>query len=99
MTCCETEQTACRTGEELFGGLCYMTCAALTSGKSPHRTSAFTCCADDCGLTNQEHDLGMCSGFSVSGDGKSCPHPPATCVTQSGFCKGFSVSRDGKSCP
>merc|ERR1712232_1294570 len=31
--------------------------------------------------------------------GKSCPHPPGTCVSNHGFCKGFSVSRDGKSCP
>jgi len=68
--------------EEYFGGLCYKKCSYLTRGDYTIRTSAMTCCrSHPCGLFNQRHDMGLCSGFSVAG-GKTgaCPHTPGCCL-------------------
>eukprot|EP00445_Apocalathium_hangoei_P031483 CAMPEP_0203915618 /NCGR_PEP_ID=MMETSP0359-20131031/56408_1 /ASSEMBLY_ACC=CAM_ASM_000338 /TAXON_ID=268821 /ORGANISM="Scrippsiella Hangoei, Strain SHTV-5" /LENGTH=293 /DNA_ID=CAMNT_0050842165 /DNA_START=69 /DNA_END=950 /DNA_ORIENTATION=+ len=75
---------ACFDYEELFNNLCYRTCKLLTNGSFPLRTSPWTCCQasqiQDCFFTNQIRNLGICSGYDVGGDGKSCPHPPGKCL-------------------
>mmetsp|Transcript_57497 Transcript_57497/g.145772 ORF Transcript_57497/g.145772 Transcript_57497/m.145772 type:complete len:261 (-) Transcript_57497:26-808(-) len=73
---------SCHETEELFMNLCYKTCKTLTNGAFPLRTSAWTCCQaskiQDCFLSNQKRDLGVCSGHDVDGEGH-CPHPPGEC--------------------
>lgn len=79
----ETADSGCRSNEETFMGLCYMKCSLLTNGTFQLRTSAWTCCKakvlDDCFVSNSGLGFGMCSGYDVSGDGKSCPRLPGHC--------------------
>mmetsp|Transcript_52684 Transcript_52684/g.151855 ORF Transcript_52684/g.151855 Transcript_52684/m.151855 type:complete len:284 (+) Transcript_52684:73-924(+) len=74
----------CRSNEEVFQGLCYMKCALLTNGTFSLRTSAWTCCrahsVEECFVSNQGLDFGLCSGYDVAGDGQSCPHFPGKCM-------------------
>lgn len=74
----------CFDDEEEFEDLCYRKCTLLTNATFGLRTSAWTCCqatnVKDCFMTNQNRDLGLCSGYDVAGDGKSCPHAPGRCL-------------------
>lgn len=72
----------CFENEELFGGLCYLKCSLLTNGTHPVRSSGWTCCRElPCPFEMPAHDVGICSGYSVAGDGMSCPRPPGFCLT------------------
>jgi len=76
------EKNACLETEELHAGLCYKKCGLLTNGTHPFRSTAWTCCKQSpCGFEMPKHDAGLCSGYDVSGDGRSCPHEPGTCLT------------------
>jgi len=85
----------CRVDEEYLNLLCYRKCSLLTEGLFPIRTSPVTCCqAHPCGLFNQRHDIGFCSGFSVAGgDKKSCPHTPGDCLEDEEFFVGQCYKR------
>jgi len=73
----------CDVNEELYGGLCYKKCSALTSWKAPIRTSPWTCCEQHpCTPMNEEGKIGlkiMCTGFDIGGNG-GCPHKPGACL-------------------
>eukprot|EP00405_Crypthecodinium_cohnii_P024866 CAMPEP_0206491510 /NCGR_PEP_ID=MMETSP0324_2-20121206/45076_1 /ASSEMBLY_ACC=CAM_ASM_000836 /TAXON_ID=2866 /ORGANISM="Crypthecodinium cohnii, Strain Seligo" /LENGTH=314 /DNA_ID=CAMNT_0053972789 /DNA_START=21 /DNA_END=965 /DNA_ORIENTATION=+ len=73
----------CGDDEEELEGLCYKKCSALTQGAYPIRTTAWTCCKEHpCTLTNQVHNVGICSGFDVAGDlegHSACPHTAGAC--------------------
>eukprot|EP00928_Gymnodinium_smaydae_P097111 TRINITY_DN8720_c0_g1_i1.p1 TRINITY_DN8720_c0_g1~~TRINITY_DN8720_c0_g1_i1.p1 ORF type:complete len:524 (+),score=90.74 TRINITY_DN8720_c0_g1_i1:228-1799(+) len=70
--------------EEPFGGLCYDKCSILTHGKYPFRSTPWHCCHEkSCALNPlglKSDGLTPCDGYDVSGDGKSCPHPPGDCL-------------------
>lgn len=74
----------CADDEEQSERLCYKKCSTLTFGDYPIRTSAWTCCKSrPCTMSNQKHNVGICSGFDVSGDlvGQgACPHAAGTCL-------------------
>eukprot|EP00928_Gymnodinium_smaydae_P097112 TRINITY_DN8720_c0_g1_i2.p1 TRINITY_DN8720_c0_g1~~TRINITY_DN8720_c0_g1_i2.p1 ORF type:complete len:308 (+),score=48.53 TRINITY_DN8720_c0_g1_i2:113-1036(+) len=69
--------------EEPFAGLCYDKCSILTHGKYPFRSTPWHCCHEkSCALNPlglKSNGLMPCDGYDVSGDGKSCPHPPGDC--------------------
>ncbi|CAK0889683.1 unnamed protein product, partial [Prorocentrum cordatum] len=69
----------CHDNEEKWGLLCYKKCSLLTDGMYPIRTTAMTCCESHPCKLNQVHKMGVCGGFSIAGDGESCPHPPGDC--------------------
>jgi len=78
-----TDGNLCHDDEEEHAGLCYKKCSYLTGGSFPYRVSAWECCQHTGACT--EHykvDMGLCSGFSVSGDqvGGGCPHTPGGCL-------------------
>jgi len=74
----------CYDTEEEFQGLCYRKCSLLTNGTFGLRTSAWTCCSahalEDCFVSNQDKNIGLCSGYDVAGDGQSCPRLPGKCM-------------------
>jgi len=71
----------CKANEELFMGLCYKKCALLTGGTHPFRSSGWGCCkSEKCNLRSIKVEVGICSGFSVSGDGISCPRQMGYCL-------------------
>lgn len=80
----EDNNNECLETEEMFQGLCYGSCKFLTNGTFPTRTSAWTCCqstdVQKCFVSNQDKDLGICSGYDVAGDGQSCPRTPGVCM-------------------
>eukprot|EP00440_Ansanella_granifera_P038110 gb/GFBE01041348.1/.p1 GENE.gb/GFBE01041348.1/~~gb/GFBE01041348.1/.p1 ORF type:complete len:427 (+),score=53.97 gb/GFBE01041348.1/:1-1281(+) len=43
---CPHKPYPCRPGEEDILGVCYESCAQLTNGQFPHRTTAATCCKE-----------------------------------------------------
>lgn len=74
---------ACGGIEELYLGLCYKTCAELSNGTYPHRTSPVSCCkvsSVSCMMPSQNHISGFMpgSGYNVGGNG-GVPHPPGIC--------------------
>lgn len=78
----------CYDDEELFEGLCFKTCAALTANKFPLRIGPNQCCMGktpaDCDVAHTQTSDKPCGGLEVSGDaeGKSgCPNPPGICLT------------------
>merc|ERR1719433_1345477 len=79
-----TAALTCMENEELFQNLCYRKCQLLTEGAFPLRSSAWTCCKaaeiTGCFIKNQDRGLGLCSGYDVAGDGKSCPRSPGQCL-------------------
>lgn len=84
-----TPGNQCAANEELHVGMCYLQCKILTNGSFPLRTSAWTCCQgekiSDCFIQNQDHNVGLCSGYDVAGDGKSCPKAPGQCLSDEEF--------------
>jgi len=97
----------CADDEEEFGGLCYAQCSALTQGAKPYRQSAWTCCSEAvCSLRHGirgildccKHDVGFCSGFSVSGaqEGhEACPHTPGACLADEELFMGVCYMKCG----
>jgi len=79
-----SDANACHGNEELFQGLCYKSCKELTNGTFPLRTSSWTCCQagklEECYVSNQKKNFGLCSGYDVEGDGQSCPRAPGVCA-------------------
>jgi hypothetical protein len=76
-----TKNAPCADNEELFAGLCYKRCSALTSGSHSLRLSEFTCQCDDARDDCLEPKLSgstSCQGHSVSGQG-GCPYSPTSC--------------------
>ncbi|CAJ1371433.1 unnamed protein product [Effrenium voratum] len=85
----------CVDDEEEYGGLCYKTCAALTGGSHPCRSSAWSCCAVPAGpgcaakasFGNCWMHIGFCFGYAVGGDteaaqsGNKCPTSEGGCLT------------------
>mmetsp|Transcript_100949 Transcript_100949/g.254367 ORF Transcript_100949/g.254367 Transcript_100949/m.254367 type:complete len:518 (+) Transcript_100949:64-1617(+) len=88
----------CDTREELFGGLCYKTCALLTEGQATIRTSSWTCCkGHPCTPFNEMGSMGsapLCKGYDVSGDG-SCPHKPGACLVDEELYLGVCYKKCG----
>jgi hypothetical protein len=83
----EQDGNVCDDHEELYLGLCYTKCSALTGGTHPFRASAFSCCeTSPCGmnaLRMRTASILPCSGFDtskVNGD-SGCPHAPGVCLT------------------
>jgi len=88
----------CPEDEELHANLCYKKCSALTAGKYPIRTTAFSCCAEEpCSFFNSKFSnvLSYCSGFDVSGnsEGKECPHAPGSCMANEEFNLGMCYKK------
>merc|ERR1719162_1114797 len=83
-------------------GLCYITCAKLTEGKYPIRSTAFSCCKEQpCEVFNTVYSnpLSYCSGYDVAGNfasvgrSKVCPHKPGDCLLNEEFYMGVCYKR------
>jgi len=86
----------CYDDEEEHAGLCYKRCELLTFGTHPFRTSAFSCCRSaPCDWDRTAFKMGMCGGYSVSGDMANgmCPHVPGACLANEELLNGLCYKK------
>ncbi|CAK0809569.1 unnamed protein product [Prorocentrum cordatum] len=86
----------CYDDEEEHAGLCYKRCELLTFGTHPFRTSAFSCCRSaPCDWDRTAFKMGICGGYSVSGDTANgmCPHTPGACLANEELLNGLCYKK------
>jgi len=89
-----TDGNICPDNEELHLGLCYTTCADLTHGEYPYRTSAWSCSAN--APPNVQKSLGefaVCGGYATSHAADHCPHRAGACLKNEELFGGYCYKK------